>query len=270
MERSAVKGTARNGAFELAFEVEGEGPELLLIAGSASTRAIWTLVRPRLTESFRTIAFDNRDSGESTIAAEPYSLRDLAGDALAVLDAAGAARAHVLGHSMGGVVAQELALSEPDRVASLRLVSTWARGDAYTKNLMEMMCALTAAIDDDRTLLAAILFAGAGETTLRTGSLFEMVDAAMALGPLASRAALLRQWQLDAHVDTLDRLAALRVPAQVIWGEEDRLLPPRYSRALLEAVPHAKGTAIEACGHLPMVVAPDAFVRAVEAFTLPS
>jgi pimeloyl-ACP methyl ester carboxylesterase len=258
--------TARNGSIELAYDVQGRGSDLLLISGSASTRAIWALARPLLTRSFRTIAFDNRDSGESTVASRPYGLRELAADARAVLDAAESACAHVLGHSMGGVVAQELALAHGGRVATLTLVSTWARTDAYSRNIIEFLSSLTESTADDRTLLSAILFAGAGTTTLRTGSLSEMVDQAMALGPLAPRAALLRQWTLDLTVDTLARLSDLTLPVHVMWGNEDRLLPSWHSRQLIEAIAGAKGTPIDGCGHLPMVVAPEAFSSAVTAF----
>lgn len=258
--------TARNGPVELAYDVQGQGPDVLLISGSASTRAIWTLARPLLTKSFRTIAFDNRDSGESTIAGDPYDLLDLARDSLAVLDAAQSGRTHAIGHSLGGVVAQELALAHAGRIASLTLVSTWGRNDTYSRNVIELLSSLTESVASDRSLLAAILFAGAGTTTLRTTSLFEMVDAAMALGPLVPRPELARQWNLDLNVDTLDRLSELRLPVHVIWGSEDRLLPPWHSQQLLAAIPAAKATPIDACGHLPMVVAPEAFSRAVSAF----
>jgi pimeloyl-ACP methyl ester carboxylesterase len=257
---------AKNGTVTLSYDIDGNGADLLLISGTASTRAIWALARPQLAQRFRTIAFDNRDSGESTIVSEPYSTKDLAEDAGAVLDAAGAACAHVLGHSMGGVVAQELALAHARRVESLTLVSTWARGDLYANNVMGLLRSLTESVDDDRILLAAILFAGAGEATLRSNALFDIVDAAMALGPLAPRPALLRQWNLDLSVDTLGRLAGLTLPVHVIWGSEDRLLPPWHSQQLLEAIPCARGTAIEASGHNPMVDAHDLFAQSVSAF----
>ena len=257
---------ACNGNVELAYDVEGEGPDLLLIAGSASSRPIWSLSRPQLARSFRTIAFDNRDSGESTVVDAAYTLRDLAADARAVLDATGSRRAHVVGHSMGGAIAQELALSYPDRVATLTLVSTWARGNAYSRNLIELMYDLTASGCDDRTLLEAILFAGAGATALSETSLRDKTDAAMALGPLAPRPALSRQWQLDLGVDTLDRLREISTPAHVIWGDEDRMVPPSLSVQLLGAIAGASQTRIERCGHLPMVDAPEAFAEAVAAF----
>jgi pimeloyl-ACP methyl ester carboxylesterase len=258
--------TARNGDIELAYDVQGEGADLLLISGSASTRPLWTLVRPQWAQRFRTIAFDLRDSGASSVASEAYTLRDLAGDAVAVLDSAGSSRAHVVGHSLGGAIAQELAFARGDRLASLTFVSTWARGDLYAKNVMQLLLALTESVPDDRTLLAAILFAGAGMTTLRSESLFDMADAAVALGSLAPRAALARQWRLDLTVDTLDRLPGLTMPVHVVWGAEDRLLPQWYSQQILDAVPHAVGTAIDASGHLVMVAAPESFGRAVARF----
>jgi pimeloyl-ACP methyl ester carboxylesterase len=256
----------QNDVVELAFDIEGEGPDLLLISGSASTRAIWRLVRPQLAQSFRTIAFDNRDSGESSIASAPYAFDDLAKDAIAVLDAANSRRAHVLGHSMGGVVAQELGFLQAGRIASLTLVSSLAGSDTYSRNIISFLRSLTESVDDDRVLLAGILFAGAGTTTLRSGSLFDMVDAAMAVGPLAPRSALVRQWDLDTSVDTLPRLAGLTLPVHVVWGSEDRLLQRWHFQQLLETARNAKGTVIDACGHLPMIVAPDEFNRAVVAF----
>ena len=84
--------TARREGIELAFDIQGEGPDLLLIAGTASDRTLWAQIRAALSEHFRTIAFDNRDAGESTTTSENYAMLDLAKDALAVLDAAGATR----------------------------------------------------------------------------------------------------------------------------------------------------------------------------------
>lgn len=250
----------------LPFDVAGNGPDLVLIPGVASTRPLWALVRPQLAQRFRTIAFDCRDSSAATASPVAYGLRELVEDTLIVMEAAGCTRAHVLGHSLGGAVAQELAIAYPERVASLHLVSTWARGDAYSANVMALMRDLTVHVDDDRSLLAALLYAGWGETTLRSAGLFAMTDAALALGPLAPRDAIARQWDLAATVDTLDRLAQLTTPVHVVYGSEDRLLPPWLSQQLAAAISNARATAIEGCGHLPMVAAPDAFVAAVTQF----
>ncbi len=259
-------GTAHNGDVELAFDVEGDGPDLLLIAGTASDRALWSLVRPALARSWRTIAFDNRDSGASSIVSRPYAFADLAEDAAAVLDSAGAQTAHVLGHSMGGVVAQELALALPARCRSLTLVCSWARTDRYARNCMELMRALAQSVSGDRALLASLLWVGAAPATLREVDIWEKTDAAMALGPLAPREALARQWNLNLHADTLERLPRLRLPALVVWCSDDRLLPQPLSRTLMEAIPGAVETRVDACGHLPMVDRPQAFYDAVTGF----
>jgi pimeloyl-ACP methyl ester carboxylesterase len=259
-------GTAHNGDVELAFDVEGEGPDLLMIAGTASDRALWSLVRPALAQSWRTIAFDNRDSGASSIVSQPYGFADLAADAAAVLDGAGARAAHVLGHSMGGVIAQELALALPARCHSLTLACSWARTDRYARNCMELMGALAHGVADERTLLASLLWVGAAPATLREVDIWEKTDAAMALGPLVPREALVRQWNLNLQADTLDRLPRLRLPAHVIWCSDDRLLPQPLSRTLQEAIPGAVETRIDACGHLPMVDRPQAFCDAVTGF----
>ncbi|HLY03790.1 MAG TPA: alpha/beta hydrolase [Candidatus Cybelea sp.] len=259
-------GTARNGDVELAFDVEGDGPNLLLIAGTASERALWSLARPALAQSWRTIAFDNRDSGRSSIVSEPYAFHDLVADAAAVLDGVGAQTAHVVGHSMGGVVAQELALALPARCRSLTLVCSWARTDRYARNCIELMGALARGVRDDRTLLASLLWVGAGAATLRQANIWEKTDAAMALGALAPREALVRQWELSLGTDTLERLPRLRLPAHVIWCSDDRLLPQPLSQELLQAIPGAVESRIDACGHLPMVDRPDAFCEAVNRF----
>lgn len=256
------------GVFEsmLPFDVAGDGPDLVLIPGVASTRPLWNLVRPQLATRFRTIAFDCRDSSAETASPSAYGMRELVDDTIGVMDAAGCARAHVLGHSLGGAVAQELGLANPDRVASLTLVSTWARGDAYGANILSLMRALTVAVDDDRSLLAAILYAGWGETTLRSADLFAVTDLAMTLAPLAPRDAIARQWNLAATVDTLDRVPRISAPVHVVWGTEDRLMPPWLSAQLAAAIPNARTTAIEGSGHLPMIAAPGAFAAAVTDF----
>lgn len=250
----------------LPFDVAGSGPDLVLIPGVASTRPLWNLVRPQLARRFRTIAFDCRDSSAETASPGAYGMLELVQDTIAVMDSAKCSRAHVLGHSLGGAVAQELAIAHPDRVTSLTLVSTWARGDTYAANVMSLMRDLAVHVDDDRSLLAALIYAGWGETTLRNADLFAMTDAALALGPLAPRDAIVRQWDLAAKVDTLDRLSRITAPAHVVWGAQDRLLPPWLSRQLAAAISHTRSTAIEACGHLPMVAAPDAFAAAVTGF----
>src|SRR5205085_8369833 len=106
---------ARNGSVELYWESTGHGPPVLPIAGRGMTVDGWWATIPVLARSFRVIAFDNRDTGRSSRLPGPYSVAQMADDAVAVLDAAGEQRAHVYGISLGSLVAQEVALRHPDR-----------------------------------------------------------------------------------------------------------------------------------------------------------
>jgi 3-oxoadipate enol-lactonase len=125
---------AYNGSVKLHWERFGDsGPAVLLVAGQGMTVDGWWATIPVLSPSFRVIAFDNRDTGDSARVMLPYSVAHMAGDALAVLDAAGVERAHVYGISLGSLIAQELALRHPERVCALVLGASSAGGWAAYK-----------------------------------------------------------------------------------------------------------------------------------------
>ena len=109
----------RAGDADIAFDVTGVGDPLLLIMGLGADSKMWMLQTPTFSERLRCITFDNRGVGESSIPEGPYSTEQMAGDALAVLDALDVERAHVLGISLGGAIAQQVALKAPERVRSL-------------------------------------------------------------------------------------------------------------------------------------------------------
>src|ERR671936_2571816 len=122
-----------NGAVKLHWESFGEGPPVLLVAGQGMTVDGWWATIPVLARSFRVIAFDNRDTGRSSRQPWPYTVAQMAHDAVAVLDAAGERRAHVYGISLGSLVAQEVGLRHPDRVQALVLGASSAGGFAAYK-----------------------------------------------------------------------------------------------------------------------------------------
>ncbi|MEA2144770.1 MAG: hypothetical protein QOG59_357, partial [Solirubrobacteraceae bacterium] len=124
---------ARNGTVKLHWESFGEGPAVLLVGGQGMTVDGWWSTIPVLAGSFRVIAFDNRDTGHSSRSPWPYSVVQMAHDAVAVLDAAGEQRAHVYGISLGSLVAQELALRQPNRIQALVLGASSAGGFAAYK-----------------------------------------------------------------------------------------------------------------------------------------
>jgi len=110
----------------LYYEVHGEGEPLLCVMGLSADHLAWTLQVPAFSERYRTIVFDNRDVGQSFRAEGPYDVADMAQDTLALADGLGLERFHLLGMSLGGTIAQELALAAPERVLSLTLIVTYA------------------------------------------------------------------------------------------------------------------------------------------------
>jgi 3-oxoadipate enol-lactonase len=115
--------TANEGA-ELYWDSFGSGPPILLIMGLSFTHEMWFRLRPALTPNYHIVVFDNRGMGRSSVPRGPYSIPKMARDAAAVMRAAGLTSAHVIGASMGGMIAQELALRKPELVRSLILACT--------------------------------------------------------------------------------------------------------------------------------------------------
>ncbi|CAH1655142.1 Alpha/beta hydrolase fold protein [Hyphomicrobiales bacterium] len=113
----------------LHVEVEGEGEPVVLISGINGRADFWNRVRAPLSERYRLVTFDQRGIGRSERAAEPFTIELMAADVLAILDDLGLERAHVIGHSTGGAIAQTLAIDAPSRIDRLVLSGTWARAD---------------------------------------------------------------------------------------------------------------------------------------------
>src|ERR1700687_458560 len=129
--------TIRANGIQLFYEACGSGELLLLIPGFACDHSIWSQVVPSLASQYRVVSFDNRGVGQSSAPDIRYSIREMADDAAALLEQIGARQAHVAGHSMGGLIAQELALAHPSKVRSLLLLSSCAKSDERGKALIE-------------------------------------------------------------------------------------------------------------------------------------
>jgi pimeloyl-ACP methyl ester carboxylesterase len=222
---------------------------VLLIMGLGATLEWWHRLRPVLAARFRTILFDNRGVGRSDVPPAPYSIAQMADDAAAVLDAAGVTRAHVVGISMGGCIAQELVLRHASRVRSLVLGCTSCGGRDAVPADAEVRAALTARASVSREeamwQMASYTFdastpreviAREFETRLRTTVSNE--------GFFAQLQAV-RAWE-----GALPRLHTIAVPTLVIHGETDRLVPPENGRILAEAIPNAQLVMLPRASHI--------------------
>jgi 3-oxoadipate enol-lactonase len=246
MPKVALAGT------ELNYERAGEGEPLLLVQGMSANLLAWG--RPfasRLEESFEVISFDNRGMGLSSPATEAFSIAELAADTAALLDALGLESAHVLGISMGGMVAQELALAHPEKVRSLTLGCTYCGGPG--SQLMDpadfqALAEAMASGDQDRVLRAMY------ELNLSPGFRAEESRyaefTAMAAARPAPRQTIAFQLQAIMAHDTSARLPGLDVPTLVVHGTVDRVLGYPNGPLIASLIPGARLETLEDVGHM--------------------
>jgi pimeloyl-ACP methyl ester carboxylesterase len=254
----------RNGPVELYYESVGHGPAVLLISGQAMTLDAWWRTVPELAGSFRVLTFDNRDVGRSSRWPFPYVVAQMADDAIAVLDAAGVDRAHVYGISLGGMVAQELALRHPERVRSLVLGATTGGGpDAIlAKSQPLTFFVRVGAMAPEEAEWAAVPYNYAVRTRREHGQRIAE-DIAKRVQHQTDTLAYLHQVAAAASHNTVGRLGSIRIPTLVVHGEEDLVMPARNGEILARAIPEAEFTLWPGAGHMYVTDEPetDRYIR---------
>jgi 3-oxoadipate enol-lactonase len=232
--------------------------------GLGYSSCMWYRTRPILATSYRTIAPDNRGVGQSEIPAGPYPIALMASDALAVLDAAGRERAHVFGISMGGMIAQELALQNPKRVRSLILGCTACGGPNAVRARPEVnqMLMARAKMTREQAAEAAIPFIYDPETPR------EKIDEDLAVRRpwFAHPDAYSAQLQGILAWEAYSRLQAIAAPTLVIHGEADQLVPPGNGELIAQRIPGAKLVLIPHAGHIFTTDQPEASHEAILEF----
>lgn len=237
---------ARTGKADVWWESLGSGSPLLLVNGLSSPSSVWFRLAPLLAARHRVLTFDNLGTGRSSTSDEPWAMTAMADAALAVLGAAGEDSAHVLGISMGGLIAQELALEHPEAVRSLVLVASHA-GLPHLTGDPEAFAALASAgalpAEERVALLSPFTYASATPAERRAED-----EAARALYP-TSEAGYRGQFAAASPWDRLQDLGNIRCPALVLHGELDRLVSPSCGRVLAEAIPSARLTLVPGAAH---------------------
>lgn len=228
----------------------GAGAPLLLVQGMAGHHRLWGEdFLARLERHFDVVAFDHRGIGASSRADEPFTIADLADDAAGVSDAVGWADAHVLGISLGGMVAQELVLRHPDRVRTVTIGCSWAGGpDAVLSTTAADLMAAVASRDPEQVLRAGFA-ANLSDRYAADPAHFETYrELAMAVkvpGPVVGMQFI----AAGAH-DASARLPAVTTPTLVLHGTEDRMLAVGNGEHIARLVPGARLELFEGVGHL--------------------
>jgi 3-oxoadipate enol-lactonase len=223
----------------LYYEVHGpeEGQPLLLLEGMGGDIPGWRRNIPHLAEPLRVIAYDFRGNGRSDPPEEGLTMDVLVEDTLGLLDHLAVEAAHLYGQSMGGLVAQQIALDHPAAVRSLVLGCTYPG--------RKHQIPIRAKVPKDRPWLALYSSRFAVEHP-------EHVQEDLRIGARRPQPALsrLRQWEASRDFDPYDRLPEIRVPTLVLHGTEDRLVHPDNARLLAERIPGARLVLLEGAGHV--------------------
>ena len=225
---------------------------VLLIQGLGMNKNGWALQRFAMATKFRTIAFDNRGAGRSSIPDDQFTLEDMADDAVAVLDHFGIRSAHVVGASMGGAISQIVAVKHPDRVRSLTLACTACRNLPWRTELLQAW-ADTANVRGMRRWADESMRWMVGPRSFR-----RLAPAIGWLGPLATfRPSIGFTKQVAAILDTDDSMVAelsnITVPTLVVVGNQDILTPRADSEEIAERIPQAELVVISGAAHGLMV-----------------
>ena len=252
---------AKNGTVELRWKSFGQGPPVLLIAGQGMTADGWWATMPVLARSSRVIAFDNRDTGGSSRVLWPYSVAQMAEDAVAVLDAAGEEHAHVYGISLGSLVAQEVALRHPERVSALVLGASSAGGFAGYKpsaaSYAQTFLVRAGSMGREEAEWAAVPYTY-GEKTRRLHADRIAADIAHRLKAPPEPLAYLHQAAAVATHDAYERLNQIAAPTLVVHGERDIFIPPANALVLAEKIPGAEVQMWPDAGHMYIIDEPRA------------
>lgn len=236
----------------LECERSGSGEPLLMVMGLSGTRHHWG--EPFLEElrrSFEVLTYDHRGVGRSSRVEAPFTIADLARDAASLLRALEIEQAHVLGISMGGMVAQELALAQPEMVRSLTLGCTYCGGSRSVPTGMGVLEGLAAAMASG-SYEVAVRAMWEVNVSPRFAADAEAWERFLAIGRehRVAREVIIAQWQAIMGHDTCERLAEISAPALAIHGSLDRMLDVANGRLVASLIPGCHLEVLDGIGHL--------------------
>ncbi len=261
MDKKRVNG------IDIAFRVTGSGPPIVLIMGLTATMDWWEpSILDALAQSHTVIVFDNRGAGRSDCPEGEFTIEQFAGDTAGLMDALEIRGASVLGYSMGGMIAQELALRHPSRVEKLVLCATYCGGSESVfgdKEVLSRLVDRSGTVDDQIERFLTLMFSRSWIKENR--DLLDDFKARYLLAPTPDHAAA-RQFMATVRFDASDRIASIGAPTLVACGSADILIPPENSRLIAGRIPGAVLKEYPGAGHGFMWQCSDEFLADLSAF----
>jgi aminoacrylate hydrolase len=247
---------------KLYYETAGSGPPLLLVPGLAGSAHFWRLQVPRLAQRFTVVLHDHRGVGRSSRDAIVYSIEQMAGDVLALMDHLGIDDAALIGQSTGGAIGQYLAAMQPQRIARLVLSSTWTHADAYFRRQFELRRDMLRSAGIDIYTRTGTLLLYPAEW-LRDHDLEIAKAEARSIADASSAEILLSRIDALLRFDGRDLAPRISCPTLVIAALDDRVTPPYFSHALAQAIPGARLVLLDGGGHFVPLVEPERYAEVV-------
>jgi len=235
------------------YEIHGDGEPLVLIMGLGGTLEWWFLQVPALSRHYRVVAFDNRGSGRSDKPDIPYTMEMMAKDTAGLMDALGIPSAHIFGISMGGMIAQHVALLYPQRVKTLILGATTCGGSHSVSPDPESMKVLfdlerMQQLPPEERFREMLPFIFSQEFIESSRSVMQELAVRMSQY-ITPPHGYMRQAQAIMGHDTYERLPEIKAPTLVIAAEEDKIVPVENSRIIASRIPGAELVVLERAGH---------------------
>ncbi len=242
--------TIHANGINIAYESAGDGPPLLFITGLGYGGWFWHKQVPGLSRHYRVITFDNRGSGGTDKPDGPYSTPMLAADAAGLLDALGITGAYVVGHSLGGFIAEELALARPELVSRLVLASTTFGGPNAIPVTQEALAVMMDRSGDPADLVrrGVAIAAGPGFSEAHP-AVVEALLAYRFTGPVPA-AQYQAQMMAGAMHNAEDRVSEIVCPTLVLFGEHDKVVPPANANLLVAKIAGADRVILPGVGHI--------------------
>lgn len=240
--------TEANGQ-KLYYEAHGEGEPLLCVMGLGADTLAWAFQIPAWSREFRMIVFDNRDVGRSSHATGHYEVRDMAADTLALAGAIGLDRFHLVGVSLGGTIAQEMALAAPERVRTLTLCVSYGGGGRWMRERARLLGAQALRMSREELLDFLMLLTLSEDFYADEEAVARARELLLRNPNPQPPDAFVRQLEAGSRHEARDRLRSLRMPVHVIGAEHDMLVPHWKSPELADLIPGARLTMIPGAPH---------------------
>jgi len=241
------------------YEIHGEGEPLAMIMGYTGDLTRWSRILPYLTKEYKLILFDNRGIGQTDKPDIPYTFKMMADDLAGLLDAISIKAAHIFGVSMGGGIAQHLALDYPEKVISLILGCTSPGGPNSVSSedaLSTISPEISQALSPEESVRSMLSIGFTKKFIENNPTFIEELVAQRIQNPPNSIGRARQYEAINTH-DTYERLSDIKTPTLVVAGDEDVLVNPENSHILASRIPNSKLVILKELGHSFILEAPE-------------